>query len=326
MISLNGLKRTLDSKNNFILLGHIEPDGDCIGSLFALKWHLDKKEKKSIILLEEDLRDEYSFLPINDDDYLLFDDFSADSTFDEKIFIALDSGDLERLGKGKELIGDSLLINIDHHIDNPEYGNLNYIKANAAATGEILYDLFNIEEQVLDIRVGSALATALIADTGAFRYQNTTSRVLKIMAKLIDSGVDVYQINKGLFGSYSYQSIKLKGLVLATLEISKNGLISWLKVDRNVLRKTGSELKDTSGLVNYARDIKGVEVGIAFFEVDETTTRVGFRSNSYCPVNKIAAFFGGGGHPRAAGCTISLPIDQAIKIVINKVKEYLNDE
>ncbi len=326
MVSLDELKRTLDSQDNFILLGHLDPDGDCTGSLFALKWYLDKKEKQAIILLDEDPRDDYSFLPINDCDYLLFEDFSAETIFDEKTFVALDSGDLERLGEGKELIGDNLLLNIDHHIDNPEYGNLNYIKANAAATGEILYDLFSTEEGVLDTRVGSALATAIVADTGTFRYQNTTSRVLKIMAELIDSGVDVYQINKGLFGSYSYQSIKLKGLALATLEISKNGLISWLKVDQNILNESGSGLKDTSGLVNYARDIKGVEVGIAFFEVDKTKTRVGLRSNSYCPVNEIAAFFGGGGHPRAAGCTVSLPIERAVKVVINKVKEYLNDE
>ncbi len=323
MVSLEELKNIIDSKNNFLLLGHTDPDGDCIGSLFALKWYLDKKDKEAIILLEDKPEIDYPFLLISDDDYILFDNFSFNNPVEPLTIVALDSGDLDRLGKGKELLGNNLLINVDHHIDNPCFGQFNYIKPEAAATGEILYDLFKIEDRVVDSRIRIALATAIIADTGAFRYQNTTSRVFKIMSEVIDSGVDIYQINQGLYGSYSYQSIKLKGLVLATLEISKNGLVAWLKVNQEFLKRTGSELKDTSGLVNYARDIKGVEVGVAFFEVDNKTTRVGFRSNNYCPVNEVAAFFGGGGHPRAAGCTISLPLEKAVEKIISKIEEYL---
>ncbi|HLV10115.1 MAG TPA: bifunctional oligoribonuclease/PAP phosphatase NrnA [Halanaerobiales bacterium] len=323
MISLQEIEKIIKKRDNYLLLGHIEPDGDCIGSLFAFKWFLEGLNKKSMVLLKESPREKYFFLPITNDDYCLFEDFTfSDNT--EYNFIALDCADHERMGEGKDLIGESFLINLDHHIDNNHFGDINYINPDAAATGEILYELFNISNCINDPRIDNGLATTLIADTGAFRYQNTSSRVFRMMASIMDNGVDIYKINNGLYGNYSYESVKLKGLVLSTLEISEDGLVSWLKVEQRVLNKAGADMKDTDGLVNYSRDIKGVEVGLAFFEVDESLTRVGFRSNNYCNVNEIAACFGGGGHPRAAGCRISLPLGKAVEAVLGKVYDYLD--
>ncbi|MFW6389537.1 MAG: DHH family phosphoesterase, partial [Halanaerobiales bacterium] len=150
-----------------------------------------------------------------------------------------------------------------------------------------------------------------------------TAKIFNMMADFEKRGIKIYQIIKSIFGSYSYKSVKLKGLVLSTLELSSDKKIAWLKVEKSFLEKTNTDSKNTSGLVNYARDIKGVEVGIVFIEAEDNSIKVGLRSNNYCPVNKIAAYFDGGGHERAAGCIVTDSLDKAVKKVINKVENYV---
>ncbi|MDI3547166.1 MAG: bifunctional oligoribonuclease and phosphatase NrnA [Halanaerobiales bacterium] len=321
---LREIAEILTKRDYFIILGHIDPDGDCIGSVFALKWGLDILGKKSLVLLDSPPDDMYDYLEIDNRDYRLFKEFEqVELNWPEVIFITIDTGDRERLGDGSKLIGNHLLINIDHHPGNPEYGKINYVDPEMAAAGEIIYDLLNQMNLAINRKVGTALATAIIADTGGLRYQNTTARVYRILADLIEIGVDTYQINKAIYGNYSYESVKLKGLVLSTLALHQNKKIAWIKVEQSALKETGADINATSGLVNYPRDIKGVEVGLAFIELEEEKTRVSFRSNNYCPVNEIAAYFGGGGHVRAAGCIIDRGLKETIEMVLSKVEEYV---
>lgn len=330
MNSLSGIKKELMKWDDFIILGHVNPDGDCIGSLFAMKWYLELKGKNTMVLLEEDPVDIYGFLKIDSTDYRLFDDKRSSlqdylpDTEGEIVCIALDAGDPKRINPGQDMACNSYLINIDHHVDNPAYGNFNYINSNMSAVGEIIYNLIEVDGNIkFSKKIGRALATAIISDTGGLRYQNTTTRVYRIIANLAELGVDIYQINRALFGSFSFEYIKLKGLVLSTLTLAANGQIAFLKIKQTMLDESGIDLSSVSGLVNYARDIKGVEVGIAFTEINANETRISFRSNHYCPVNKIAAEFDGGGHPRAAGCTIKKSLEKSSKLVIDKVKEYV---
>ncbi len=320
--SLQEIAEKLIADDNFIILGHVEPDGDCIGSLFSLKWLLEKIGKKSRVMLEQATLDTYSYLEIKKDEYLSFpDDESVIDGFHSATYIALDSGSLERLGKGKDLIKDHFLINIDHHEDNPTYGDLNYVNSQKAAVGEIIYDLAEIMELNIDVKIGRAIATAIIADTGSLKYENTSARVLRILAKLVDDGVDIYQINKEVFGKYSYSSLVLKGLALSTLSLNSDNNVAWLYVDQEMMADAGTDMTD--GLVNYARDIDQIEVGISFISEDRLETKVSFRSNYYVKVNEIAAKFGGGGHPRAAGCTIKKPLEAAITDVLEEVEKFV---
>lgn len=324
MNSLKDIKEIIINKDHFIIMGHIDPDGDCIGSVFALKWALDRLGKKSLVLLNDLPEKVYHYLQISPTDYNIFKDFNTKKyKWPEYNMIALDSGDIERLGGGIKLTKNRLLINIDHHVDNTKYGQVNYINPEMSATGEIIYDLLSLLKVPIDIKIGKALATAIIADTGGFRYQNTSARVMRVIASLMDIGVDSYKINKALFGTYSYSAIKLKGLALSTLQLGADGKIAWLKVDQDMLKRVRTEISDASGLVNYARDIADVEVGIAFYEIDSNKTKVSFRSNNYCPVHEIAAYFGGGGHPRAAGCKLNRPIAESIELILRKVEEYV---
>ncbi|MFI5358735.1 MAG: bifunctional oligoribonuclease/PAP phosphatase NrnA [Halanaerobiales bacterium] len=323
MISLEQIREEMLKWNRFIIMGHVDPDGDCIGSLFALKWYLDSLNKSSLVLLTEELAEKYTVLGIEENDYRLFADYPL-SAREDTCYIALDAGNPERLGEGAQIADKVFLINIDHHVDNPLYGRLNYVNPEKAAVGEIIYDLISLDKDYqMDRKVATAVAAAIISDTGAFRYQNTSAGVFRIMAELMKAGIDVYAINRAMFSNYRYSALKLLGEALSTLKVSADGKIAHLRVEQRMLEETGAELNDTSGLVNYARDLSGVEVGISFIEVDEKTIRVSFRSNEYCPVNEVAAFFGGGGHPRAAGCTIEETIDQAEEMVLQKVKEYV---
>ncbi|MFW6390133.1 MAG: DHH family phosphoesterase, partial [Halanaerobiales bacterium] len=124
-------------------------------------------------------------------------------------------------------------------------------------------------------------------------------------------------------GSYPYNQIKLKALALNTLELTANGKVAYLLVEQKMLEKTSTTLDEISGLVNYARDIKGVELGLLFSEVNENETRVSFRSNNYCNVNEFAALFGGGGHPRAAGCSIKKSLIEVKDLILNRVENYV---
>lgn len=324
MNSLNQVLEYIKDNNQFILMGHLNPDGDCIGSLLALKRYLDSLNKKSYILLAEDPGHKYDILNIEPSEYVLFENI-VEEEWHNAICITLDSGDFDRLGDGQEIAEKRFIINIDHHIDNPGYGDINYINSNKAAVGEIIYDLLKIDGFKLDKEIGTAIGMAIIADTGGLRYQNTTADIFRIMSQLTEIGVDIYGLNKAIFGSYEYSSVKLKGMALSTLTLHENGKIAYLRVEKEMYNQVDADFKESSGLVNYARDIRGVEVGIVFTEVSNNETRVGFRSNNYCPVNEIAAFFDGGGHPRAAGCTIYKDITEAQKMVLNKVEEYVTN-
>ncbi|MFW6029890.1 MAG: DHH family phosphoesterase [Halanaerobiales bacterium] len=336
MNSLEQIRDIIYENSKFILMGHIDPDGDCIGSLFAMKWYLDNLKKSSIVLLSEKLDDRYDVLNFSNDDYSLFNNFVMKENVDY-VCLALDTADIDRLGEGKVFAENSYLVNIDHHLDNPVYGAINYINPDKAAVGEIIFDLIALDEKwSLDKmryekklntnnveKIANALALAIIGDTGSFRYQNTSSAVFSIMSLLTDLGVDTYQINKSVYGSYPYNQIKLKALALNTLELTTNGKVAYLIIDQAMLEETNTSLDEVSGLVNYARDIKGVELGLLFSEVNEYETRVSFRSNKYCMVNELAALFGGGGHPRAAGCTIDKSLLEAKDLILNKVDNYV---
>lgn len=323
MITLNELREEVLKHDNYLLMGHLDPDGDCIGSLFALKWYLDALNKSSLVLLSNPPDDKYQILEISSIDYMTFRDYNLNK---KKYYncIALDSGDLERLGEGKEIASNCYTVNIDHHIDNPAYGDINYVNSRKAAVGEIIYDFINLDQDyLLDKKIGTAISTAIIADTGGFKYQNTTAEVFNIMSEMMSLGVDIYNINRAVFGSIEFSSIKLKAKALSTLQLHENRKIAYLEVNQKMLKDVGAEEKETSGLVNYARDIIGVEVGLVFTEIEGKKTKVSLRSNSYCPVNEIAAYFSGGGHPRAAGCVINMSIENSQEAVLRKVEEYV---
>lgn len=314
----------LSKNDNFLIAGHVGADGDCIGSVTALTRILAKKNKTARAYLNRDALASFSFLEINEKEiHTDLKQLKEDLAEEDYILITLDSGTLERVDLADELInGAEYIINIDHHEDNSLFGSINLVQPDKAAVGEIIHQFAKkIIGENLSLDIAAPLATAIITDTGALRYDNTSSHVLRVLADLIDCGVDIYKINKEIFGTLSYKALVLKGLALATLERSQDGKIAWLYVSRKMMHEAGSDY--TEGLVSLARDIEDVEIGILFTEEEKEEIKVSLRSNFYAEVNKLAAEFNGGGHPRAAGATVGKPLKDTMKMVVEAARKYV---
>lgn len=321
---INEIIKIINENNNFLIVGHVGADGDSIGSVTALTRLLRIKNKKVRAYLNRDTLAPFSFLEVNGEG--IFTDsekLKAEIEAEDYILITLDSGNLERVDLDQDLIKKAqFIINIDHHADNSCFGKINLVQADQAAVAEIIYNFAaEMTDSKLPFEIAEPLATGIITDTGALRYENTTSRVLRILAKLMDAGVDIYKINKKIFGSISYKALILKGLALATLKRSEDGKIAWLYVSREMMHQ--AETDYTEGLVSMARDIEDVEIGILFTEEEAEEIKVSLRSNFYAEVNKLAAEFNGGGHPRAAGATVEKTLQQTINSVVEAAKKYV---
>ncbi|MFW5885408.1 MAG: DHH family phosphoesterase [Halanaerobium sp.] len=314
----------INQNDNFLIVGHVGADGDSIGSVTALTRLLKKKGKKARAYLNRDTLAPFSFLEVKEDFfYTDADNLKAEIKEQEFILITLDSGSLARVDLDQEIINSAkFIINIDHHEDNTQFAKINLVQPDRAAVGEIIYNfVVELLGAEIPLDIAEPLATAIITDTGALRYENTSARVLRILADLIEAGVNIYKINKKIFGSLSYKALVLKGLALATLERSESGKIAWLYVSRQMMHE--AETDYTEGLVSLARDIEDVEIGILFTEEEEQTIKVSLRSNFYAEVNKLAAEFEGGGHPRAAGATVEKSLQETIDSVVEAAKKYV---
>ncbi|MCK8826265.1 bifunctional oligoribonuclease/PAP phosphatase NrnA [Natroniella acetigena] len=316
---ISAVINSIKDAENILLTGHISPDGDNLGSMLALKLMMEQLGKKTTIIIDDSIPDCFTFLPNIEE----VQQYEEGLTVDVDLIVVVDSSNLERIARVQELVTEQIVINIDHHEDNNLFGDYNLV-AEVAATVELIYNIQQeMKEVELTSEIATVLATGLITDTGSFRYSNTTSLTHQIMAELLNYGVDPSLIAKHVLETNSYQNLILRGKVLQDLQVDSTGKIAWLKVSREMLEEVGAELEDTEGLVNYPRTLKGAEVGVLFKEVEEQEIRVGLRSNNYLKVNQVADLFGGGGHPRAAGCTINLKLEEVEKEVIRAIKEQL---
>ncbi len=301
MNSLADIGEAVKKSNRVLLCGHVMPDGDCLGSVLALGLTLEKMGKKVTMAGPDPVPETYHFLPGLD----RF--FAGDPPeYEYDTFVVLDCSVPERLGKGYQdlLKKDLTVIYIDHHEGSQPFGDYRYTDTKAAAVGEIIFDLLNVMGTEITIEAAVNLYTAICTDTGSFQYDNTTPGTHRRVAMLLEMGVPATQINIHLYEEKPLAALHILGAALNTLTTSNCGRVCWMTITREILCKAGALDEHTDGLVNYARSIKGVQVGLLFREISENHFKISFRSKNSVDVNKLANLFGGGGHPRAAGCTI----------------------
>ncbi|SFL14212.1 DHH family phosphoesterase [Halanaerobium salsuginis] len=320
---LNEIIELLEKEDNFLIAGHVGADGDCIGSVTALTRILNKKNKTARAYLNKESLAPFAFLEINESCFFTeTESLAVELKNQDYILLVLDCGSRDRVDLPEELFNAAqYVINIDHHEDNSLFAKYNFVDSKRAAVGEIIYLIAEKLISTLPQNIARSIATAIITDTGALRYENTTPQVMRILAKLMESGVSIYRINKAIFGSISYPALLLKSKALATLKRSENKKVAWLYVSREMIHEAGTDY--TEGLVGLARDIEGVEVGILFTEEESHQIKISFRSNFYVAVNKIAAQFGGGGHPRAAGATVQQELNTTIESVVKEALKHV---
>lgn len=301
--SFSEIAQALRDHDSFVLLSHVRPDGDAIGSQIALGHSLEAMGKTVHYINEDGLPDSLAFLPASEKLQT-----PPDSPLDVDVCIALDCANKPRLGERALHAASraSLWINIDHHISNPKYGDLNHIDDSSPATGQILYNLIQSEQLPLPDETRDAIYVAVSTDTGSFQYSNTTAATYEMAADLVRRGVDVGTINALTYDNYPYRRIELLRSLLNTLERSADGKVADWQLPTSVKRQLELKPDDSEDLIDHIRGIQGVIVAAFFEELYDGTIRVSLRckddSVNCC---EIAQGFGGGGHARAAGIRIA---------------------
>jgi phosphoesterase RecJ-like protein len=227
--------------------------------------------------------------------------------------IILDCGDIVRVGEDSSVVDQiPIVINIDHHVSNTGFGDVQLIDTDACATAEIVYRLIKALEIPFDKAIATGIYLGILTDTGSFRFSNTNPAAFAISKAMIDIGVEPHTVAQRVFGTYSLGRIKLLNMALNSIEISENGKLSLMTISRSMLNSTGTSTEDIDGLINYARRIEDVKVAALIHEIKNGAGKfanmnryhVSLRSDSTVDVAKIANQFGGGGHTSAAGFQI----------------------
>lgn len=308
----------INNYNNFAIVSHTSPDGDSMGSMLALYNMLKQNNKCTDMLIDDLIPERYTFLPSSEK----IKPFSEGKHYE--CLFALDCGDPERLGKCKNLLGKTdIVINIDHHISNYNYGKLNLIETNASSCGEILFDIFKTNNYIINKDIAMCLYTSILTDTGGFKYSNTTPKTLNITGELIGTGIDFSKIYSTIYDRKSIEQIRLMSKVVSTLELALDNRIAFLTLFQDMLKESDAKEEDASEFINISRDIEGVEVAVFIKEKTKCSFRVSLRSKSYVDVRLIAEKFGGGGHVRAAGCTIEGDYESVKSILTAEIKIHM---
>lgn len=316
----------LNNAKSILLTIHESPDGDAVGSMLALYSTL-KSMKKDIVMYSTDVIPiKYRFLK-HWQDVVTKAEPVANRTFD--VLLMLDCGARDRSG---DLItgfkGYKTLINIDHHISNVMFGDLNLVDAHSSCTGE---EAFHVIKELfaknslgkLPAETATSLLTALYDDTGGMRYSSTTSVTLNVAAELMDNGADCAYISENLFFNVSRQKMELTSNVLSTLTFEADGKIAYLVMTIKDLETTGTFAEDSEGLIDFPRSIYGVEVAFLIKEVGNKKFKLSFRSRGKVDVNKFCSTFSGGGHKVAAGCTINGTLEDVKRTVVTELKKLV---
>lgn len=298
--------------------GHIRPDGDCIGACLALYAYLKKEcpDKKIDVYLEEPLV-KFAFLKYSSE---VNNDYPDDRQYD--VFIALDCGDAERLGEAKKYFQKAAdTICIDHHVSNEKFARKNLIEPDASSTCEVLYTV--LAEEKIDKAVAEALYVGIIHDSGVFKYTCTSKKTMEIAGKLMEKGVPFDKIIDETFYQKSYIQNQILGRCLLESIMVLDGRCIVSAISQKTLEFYGATSKDLDGVIDQLRITKGVEVAILIHEIDTQKYKVSMRANGNVDVSKIAIYFGGGGHKKAAGCTLNGSYYDVINNLTKLIDEQL---
>lgn len=312
--------QAIRASRTFCVVGHVRPDGDCIGSQLALALAL-KNEGKTVTCWNEDpVPDKLDFL----DAQKMFRLPRPGRKFD--CVIATDCASFERLGKVRECIGGrKTFINIDHHTSNTRYADLNWVSSKEPSSGELIYRLLKAANWPITRPIADCLFTAVSTDTGSFQYATTTPATFNVASHLVERGADLDRISQEVYQSYPLARVQLLRHVYNKFRLTHDSRTAYFWLKKRDYTRTGAGRDDSEGLIDHIRAIEGVVVACIFEEMEPDLTRISLRSKSGdVDVNKIAGQFGGGGHSAAAGARIPGKPVAVQRRVLNAVKKALN--
>ncbi len=310
------------TNSSFIISGHINPEGDSLGSSLALALGLKSLGKKDVTVLSKDPVPEIlKFLPSSK----IVKQQPPRKTFD--VAVLVDCNELKRTGF--ENFNAKKIAVIDHHIVATDSGSALFYKSlagslidpSAAAAGLLVYRVLKSLNVSMDKNIATNLYTAILTDTGGFRYSNASAEALQVSSALVEAGAKPWDISKNLYDSVEFRSMKLLGLSLSTLE-EKDG-IAWIVTSQSMFSRTGTTAEDCEDYVNFPRKVKDIEVALFFRQHSRNSYKISLRSKGRADVQKIANSFGGGGHRAAAGCMVTGSLKDVQKKVFTAVKKEI---
>jgi bifunctional oligoribonuclease and PAP phosphatase NrnA len=304
----------LDSAKTVFITAHVGPDGDTLGSMLGLKFALEKarpKIQRVDCVISGKMPDVYAFMPGIRDVLRMETATTLLERYD--VAICVDCGSLDRLGKAQELFANAeISINIDHHVSNDRFGKINVVEATAAASGEVVFDILKTMSIPLDASIATCLYTAIVTDTGGFKYSSTSARVMEVAAQLINAGASPEYIFKQIYEEQPWCQVILQAEAVAATQFNANKTIAWTVITRDDLNRLNAKDEHIDGLVESLRRIDTVQIAVVFKETESGQTKISIRSDNHdIDVATVMGLFGGGGHRMAAGCTMTETIQQA---------------
>lgn len=316
-MTLDNILEEIKLANTIVILTHETPDGDAIGSSLAMKLALKQIGKESDVIIPEYSR-LFNFLPGANE-------IKTESEIKEyDLAISVDCTDLKRLKCGDEYFETAKRkIQIDHHGSNQMFADLNFVNPVSPACCEILAEIFGYYEINIDKEIGTCLVTGIITDTGGFKYSGVTAETFEFTADLLQKGVNVSSIYKRVLDTKTRANFELTKLASNRMEICENGKIAFTYITKEDEENVNAETGDHEGLVDIGREIEGVEVSIFIREKEEGEFKASLRANDYVNVSDVCLLFGGGGHPKAAGCAVKGTKDEVKEKLLREVRKVL---
>ncbi|MGC8837127.1 MAG: DHH family phosphoesterase [Anaerolineae bacterium] len=303
-----------------LIVTHVSPDGDAIGSLLGLGWALEGLGKEVILACADPVPRHYRYLPGSERIVQAPDSTGVD------LVISLDGSDLERMGAAYDAgrLQGVPLANIDHHVTNVLFGTWNWVDPSRAATAQLVLELVDHLGLPLDGRIALCLLNGLVTDTLGFRTPNTGPGELAVAVRLMEAGASLRRVMHHAFNRRPYSSIRLWGLALQTVHLE--GRIIWAEVTQEMQRLAGGGDMSNGSLVNFLIAAEGADAAVVFTEKEDGQVEVGIRSVAGVDVSGVALSLGGGGHPQAAGCTLPGPLAEARERVLAALAQAIRDQ
>ncbi len=299
---------------SFLITAHMNLEGDALGSELATYFLLRKLKKRAVIYNNDPTPSIYNFLPSSK----VIKNSLGKKKFD--VAMVLDCSDASRAGKVTDSLGNvGSIINIDHHISNTYFGDINWVEPNSGSAAQMVYKLCE-RFKIMDKNIALCLYTGIFTDTGNFTYANTDKETHKIVSKLMKYNISPHKIYDNIHSLCSPSDLSFIGKIISSLKFDSTGKVCWASITQ--WKEQPYDL--TEVIFSIMRLLRESEVFLLFKKIEKDRTRVNFRSRSRVDVNRIARFFGGGGHKRASGTTVEEPLKLAEKKIISFVKRYTN--
>ena len=311
--------KLIKASRNVLMVSHKDADGDTLGSALAMCDVVAAMGKSVAMRVPPPVPQLYSFLPG-------FELINQEEGSPPDLVLVMDSSNLDRLSDTLgELPDDTRLVNIDHHVSNTMFGQVNLVVAGASSTAEVTFDLF--KEWGVEITPAAAtnLYCGIFTDTGGYRHENTTYRALSIGAELVSLGADPAGIAMRVYKNRKISTIKLQALVMATVGFDSDDRLVYGYVTQAMLEKTGAQLDEADGMIDQLNSVDGLELALFFKEMAPGVTKASIRSRGQANANALASQFGGGGHERAAGVEVDMPLEQAMEAILAQARRMISD-